>query len=78
MEMTPEAKAAFNSYMRAWRAEHKENTRKARARYWEKKAEATAAEESEAENGIRNNAKGRDDTIGVTFDANSKSRGLCL
>ena len=36
--MTPEAKAAFNAYMREWRKKNRDKEREYKARHWEKKA----------------------------------------
>ena len=36
--MTPEAKAAFNAYMREWRKKNRGKEREYKARYWQKVA----------------------------------------
>lgn len=38
MELTAEARAAKNEYMRLWRARNKDRVRKINQRYWEKRA----------------------------------------
>ena len=44
--MTPEAKAAFNAYMREWRKKNRDKEREYKARYWQKVA--SEMEEREA------------------------------
>ena len=43
-EMSEAAKMARREYNRKWAAEHKEQRKAARVRYWEKKAEKTKKE----------------------------------
>lgn len=42
--MTDQARAARNEYYRRYRAEHKEQQREIKRRYWEKRAARLAAE----------------------------------
>ena len=44
--MTPEAKAAFNAYMREWRKKNRDKEREYKARHWEKKAQQMAEREA--------------------------------
>ena len=49
--MTPEAKAAFNAYMREWRKKNRDKEREYKARYWQKVAsEMGEREEAQIEN----------------------------
>lgn len=53
--MTEQARAARNEYYRRYRAEHKEQQREIKRRYWERRATKLAAEKEERDDAENEN-----------------------